>query len=238
VVATTEVRRPETGWPGLLRAAAVVDLVVVLAAGAWLRDREAVAFAVVLAVGLALLRVRSGLLGRIVLGLAFLNIEFWMLTAAVSNVTHHGRLVYVAIPVALAVASATGLVAVILRPTKVARAIAWGAMLIFVLAVGASRFPGVGENQAARPGDIRVSMKDVRFSPKGLHLRAGQVTVRSVNHDLFWHTFTVDGLGVNQRVPVGGTRATTFTARPGTYTYYCAIPGHRQAGMEGTLTIS
>ena len=99
------------GWPQLLRGAAAVDLVVVLLVGAVLRDREAVAFALLLAAGLVLLRARGGLLGRILLGFVFVDVEFWMLTAAISNVTNHGRLLYVVIPVALAVSSAVGFVA-------------------------------------------------------------------------------------------------------------------------------
>jgi uncharacterized cupredoxin-like copper-binding protein len=38
-------------------------------------------------------------------------------------------------------------------------------------------------------------------------------------------------------VPVGSDRQVTFNAPPGTYTFYCAIPGHRQAGMVGTITV-
>ena len=32
-------------------------------------------------------------------------------------------------------------------------------------------------------------------------------------------------------------RRIVFNAPPGTYTFYCQIPGHRQAGMQGTITI-
>ncbi len=35
----------------------------------------------------------------------------------------------------------------------------------------------------------------------------------------------------------GGKKSLTLTLAAGTYTFYCSVPGHRQAGMEGTLTV-
>ena len=35
----------------------------------------------------------------------------------------------------------------------------------------------------------------------------------------------------------GGTKSFSATLKAGTYTYYCSVPGHRQAGMQGTLTV-
>ena len=37
---------------------------------------------------------------------------------------------------------------------------------------------------------------------------------------------------------VGGSRSVTVKLKAGTYTFYCSVPGHRQAGMEGTLKVS
>jgi uncharacterized cupredoxin-like copper-binding protein len=38
-------------------------------------------------------------------------------------------------------------------------------------------------------------------------------------------------------VQKGGASQVQATLKAGTYTYYCAVPGHRQAGMQGTLTV-
>jgi uncharacterized cupredoxin-like copper-binding protein len=50
------------------------------------------------------------------------------------------------------------------------------------------------------------------------------------------HNIAIDGKGAGKVVPKG-TSTFTATFAPGKYTYYCQVPGHRQAGMVGTLTV-
>lgn len=75
------------------------------------------------------------------------------------------------------------------------------------------------------------------FSTTELSANAGQVTVVVDNHDVWWHTFTIDELDVDLRIPSSGKRQVSFTAAPGVYRFYCAIPGHTPLGMVGTLTV-
>ena len=35
----------------------------------------------------------------------------------------------------------------------------------------------------------------------------------------------------------GGSKTLSVSLKPGTYKFYCSVPGHRTAGMEGTLTV-
>jgi plastocyanin len=77
----------------------------------------------------------------------------------------------------------------------------------------------------------------VAFQPASLTAPSGQVTVDLTNQDLFWHSFTMNRPAVNLDVPVGGERRVTFSAEPGSYEFYCRVPGHRQAGMVGALRV-
>jgi plastocyanin/mono/diheme cytochrome c family protein len=65
-------------------------------------------------------------------------------------------------------------------------------------------------------------------------------TIAVNNPGVIAHDFTVDEWGIAD--PLAGGAQTTITipadAQPGTYTFYCSVPGHRQAGMEGTITIT
>jgi plastocyanin len=80
------------------------------------------------------------------------------------------------------------------------------------------------------------------FSETSLTAQAGEVTIDLVLPDGLKapHAIAVDGNGVDEHgetVQAGGTSTITAELEPGTYTFYCPVGDHRQAGMEGELTV-
>jgi plastocyanin len=77
--------------------------------------------------------------------------------------------------------------------------------------------------------------------------KAGSVTVQMPNPSPVAHNIAIQAgncagtcsgaLGAGSIVSHGGTSSVTVTLKPGTYTFYCQVPGHAQAGMHGTLTV-
>jgi plastocyanin len=87
---------------------------------------------------------------------------------------------------------------------------------------------------AAVPGKLA-------FNTQKLTAKAGVVTMSMANPSSFPHGIAVEGHGVDKNGKVvnqNGTSTVTVTLKPGTYTFYCPVPGHRQAGMQGTLVVS
>jgi len=79
------------------------------------------------------------------------------------------------------------------------------------------------------------------YNTKTLSAKAGTVTIEMANMSPVEHNVTIaQGTKVLGATPTfkGGTKTVTLSLKAGTYTFYCSVPGHRQAGMEGTLTIS
>lgn len=234
------------GWRRLAAVAALANAVVFLLYGLGRGDREALGFAVVMLAGVALLRVGDGLLGLLLLGALFVNVELWMFPAANGNASNRVGLVDQLIPALLVAFSLAGLIAVV---GAIARrrdhaagngAAATTGLLAAVFVVTSLFLVGVmtpAEAREAPPGALLVESRNVAFDPTALSAPGGKVTVAMRNRDLFWHTFTIDAFRLNLRVPVGRLRSATFDARPGTYRFYCSIPGHATLGMRGTLTV-
>src|SRR4029078_1620548 len=69
---------------------------------------------------------------------------------------------------------------------------------------------------------------------------AGSVTLVMPNQASIDHDISIKGNGVNENGPVvgkGGTSKVTANLQPGTYEFYCSVPGHEAGGMKGTLTV-
>ena len=71
--------------------------------------------------------------------------------------------------------------------------------------------------------------------------KAGKVTIDFNNPQALPHDVKIESSGGEE---IGGTEtvsegsdSATVNLKPGTYTFYCSVPGHREAGMEGTLVV-
>jgi plastocyanin len=81
----------------------------------------------------------------------------------------------------------------------------------------------------------------LEYNTKSLTAKAGKVTVSFKNMSSLMHNVTIESSSGSQvgATPTfsGATKSVTLDLKPGTYKFFCSVPGHRQAGMEGTLTV-
>ena len=81
------------------------------------------------------------------------------------------------------------------------------------------------------------------YDKKTLSAKAGKVTITMTNMSPVGHNITIQQgtsgsvLGATPTFN-GGTKSVTVNLTAGTYTFFCSVPGHRAAGMVGTLTVS
>jgi plastocyanin len=81
----------------------------------------------------------------------------------------------------------------------------------------------------------------LEYNTKQLSAKAGTVTITFTNESPVEHNVTIaEGTKVLGATPTfkGGSKTLTLTLKAGKYVFYCSVPGHRQAGMEGTLSVS
>ncbi len=81
----------------------------------------------------------------------------------------------------------------------------------------------------------------LKFQATSFTAKAGIVQINYVSKDGN-HTLTFDPPGPTPpgfllNVPANGTVTRKVILKPGTYTMYCTLPGHRAAGMQATLTV-
>ncbi len=98
----------------------------------------------------------------------------------------------------------------------------------------AAQSPSAGE----MPTELVVESYDIYFAPARLTIPADtDVTVTLPNLGAAPHNFAIDELGIDVDILPGAIEQTVINAPAGEYEYYCNVPGHRQAGMVGTLIV-
>lgn len=104
--------------------------------------------------------------------------------------------------------------------------------------------PAPASSPAASATTLKLAANasgQLAFETKALTAKPGKVTIDFSNASPIEHDVAIaQGSAVAGQTPVftGGSKTLTVTLKPGKYTFYCTVPGHRQAGMEGTLTVS
>jgi uncharacterized cupredoxin-like copper-binding protein len=104
---------------------------------------------------------------------------------------------------------------------------------------------GGGTSSAASPGGgnaISVSAQEFSFDPGTIQIDApGTYTFTLTNDGSVEHALEIEGQGVEEETetlsPGGSGEVTVTFSKTGTYEFYCPVDGHRDQGMEGTLTI-
>jgi plastocyanin len=96
-----------------------------------------------------------------------------------------------------------------------------------------------GSSKLALAADPTGALK---YDKTQLDASAGNVTIDFSNKSSVPHDVVVTGsgdkkLGATKEITDGSESLKLKDVKPGTYTFFCSVPGHEQAGMKGTLTV-
>lgn len=87
--------------------------------------------------------------------------------------------------------------------------------------------------------NVTVTASEFKFTPTSIQVPAGQqVTFTLKNAGVVEHDVTIQAAGFSLTAKAGQTATAQFTFdKPGTFDFFCSVPGHKDAGMRGTLTV-
>ncbi|MGI8482949.1 MAG: plastocyanin/azurin family copper-binding protein [Thermomicrobiales bacterium] len=119
-------------------------------------------------------------------------------------------------------------------PTAVPTAEAGASPAEATPAASGSAAPASGASQT-----IELDAQDISWSKKEITAKPGD-TIVVKNVGALPHDFSVDAFNIADPIDSGASVTVTIPAdaKPGSYEYYCSVPGHKEAGMVGTLTIA
>jgi uncharacterized cupredoxin-like copper-binding protein len=108
------------------------------------------------------------------------------------------------------------------------------------LLASAVKAAGGGKPAVEKNGSLEVDADptgQLAFTTNKATGKPGEITVKMANKSGTPHDIVIDGKGKGNVVQNGGVSQFKANFAAGTYTFYCSVPGHRQAGMEGKLTV-
>jgi plastocyanin len=108
----------------------------------------------------------------------------------------------------------------------------------------ASAVPTVNQKPAVeKAGKLQIDADpsgQLKYLASSATATSGPVTISMANKSSTPHDIAISGAGVSQVgkiVSGGGVSTVSADLKPGKYTYFCTVPGHRAAGMVGTITV-
>jgi uncharacterized cupredoxin-like copper-binding protein/mono/diheme cytochrome c family protein len=100
----------------------------------------------------------------------------------------------------------------------------------------AAQGAGGEAGDVATSDQFTVESHDIFFTPTEIEIPSDtEITILLPNLGAAPHNFSIDELDISVDIAPGETKEVTITAPEGEYEYYCNIPGHKEAGMVGTL---
>jgi plastocyanin len=105
---------------------------------------------------------------------------------------------------------------------------------------------GGGKEESSGGSSSTVSFEadpggELAYTTTKATAKAGQVTIdfknpQALTHDVAIEDSAGEEVGATELI-ASGDDSTTVDLKPGTYHFFCTVPGHREAGMEGVLTV-
>ncbi|HEY1285782.1 MAG TPA: plastocyanin/azurin family copper-binding protein [Solirubrobacterales bacterium] len=102
---------------------------------------------------------------------------------------------------------------------------------------------GTPQKGASEPGgtlQLAADPSAIAFDTTSLTSKPGKVTIDFDNPSPLEHNVAIEKDGkllAESETIASGKTSVSVDLEPGTYTFLCTIPGHAEAGMEGTLTV-
>lgn len=100
---------------------------------------------------------------------------------------------------------------------------------------------GTDTTTGGETATLQVDASEFTFDPPDLTATTGELEIALENTGDIEHNFAIEGVQgdepIVEDVPGGASGRGTVSLEPGEYTFYCSVPGHRENGMEGTLTV-